>query len=378
MNNLQFTPYELILFTLTAIVWLWQFSFLIRRIVPVVKHKPPINTSNNLPPVSVIICARNEAENLEKFLPHILRQDYPEFQVVVVNDGSEDESDLILARLKAKYNNLYYTTIAPDRKFSHGKKLPLSLGIKAAKYEHLLLTDADCRPASDQWIKKMAQNFNQPGIEMVLGIGNYDKTKGLNNLWLRYDTFTIAIQYLGYALSGKPYMGIGRNIGYTKSLFEKNNGFKSHIYLASGDDDLFVQEAATASNTAVCIDPLAHTISTPPPTFQKWLDQKKRHLTTSKRYKNNIKSAIFFESVTREAAWILSGYFIFFPNLAPIFLPFLLLLFLAKFILWKMAARKTGMGKIFRGFLLFDFVQPVLLAFAHLGNLTGSKKRKWK
>lgn len=360
------------------LVWLWQFIFLLRRILPVARHKkiPPAETA--LPPVSVVISARNEEENLEAFLPEILTQDYPEYQVVVVNDGSEDETDMVLARIKARYPQLYITQIAPDKKFYHGKKLPLSIGIKAAKHDILVLTDADCRPASDQWLKHMVTALQTGNKELVLGIGNYKKTKGLTNLWVRYDTFTIAIQYLGFALSGKPYMATGRNMAYTKQLFQKTGGFKTHLYIASGDDDLFVQEAATKTNTTVCIAPEAHTISIAPTTFSKWKDQKMRHLSASSRYKKSIKFSLLAEPVTRELFWALTLYYLFFSNFALLILPFSLLLFLFKLIIWKKASDKTGMGKIFWGLLLFDVFQPFIIAFSHFGNLTGSKKRKWK
>ncbi len=378
MNISQPNTLEIITLSLMGLVWIWQFVFLIRRIRPVAFYKSEAPIPDKLPPVSVVISARNEAENLEKFLPSILEQDYPKFQVVVVNDGSEDETDMVLARFKAKYEHLYYTTIHPDKKFYHGKKLPLSLGIKAAKHEHMIMTDADCQPSSEEWLKTMVSELIQQKKELVLGIGNYQKTGGLNNLWLRYDTFTIAMQYMGFALSGKPYMGTGRNMGYTKTLFNRTKGFKNHIYIASGDDDLFVQEAANKSNTAVCLSPKAHTLSVPPRTFKKWKEQKQRHLSTASHYSTRTKSPLIMEPVTRELFWMLTGFFIFFPNFAPIVLPFSLLLLLFKLLLWKKAADKTGMGKIFWGLLLFDIVQPIILGLIHFGNLTGSKKRKWK
>ncbi len=359
-------------------VWLWQFIFLTKRILPVARHKRTSATIQDFPPVSVIISARNEEENLTTFLPEVLSQDYPDFQVVVVNDGSEDETDMALARLKAKYPHLYYTRIAPDKKFYHGKKLPLSLGIKAASHDILVLTDADCRPASNKWLRQMVSAMHTKDKELVIGIGNYQKEKGLTNLWLRYDTFTIAIQYLGFAISGKPYMATGRNMAYTKQLFQKTKGFKNHIYVASGDDDLFVQEAATRKNTTVCISPEAHTISEAPLTFKKWKEQKERHLSTAPYYKKSIKTSLVLEPVTREIFWILTLFFIIFPNFALIVLPFSLLLFLLKLIIWKKASDKTGMGKIFWGLLLFDIIQPIIIALSHFGNLTGSKKRKWK
>ncbi len=369
---------EIILLSLLLFAWLWQFVFLIKRILPVARHKNSDAEVGEFPPASVIISARNEEENLEAFLPEVLSQDYPDYQVVVVNDGSEDETDMALARLKAKYPHLYYTRIAPDKKFYHGKKLPLSIGVKAASHDILVLTDADCRPASDQWLKQMVSAIRPEGKELVVGIGNYKKEKGLTNLWLRYDTFTIAIQYLGFAISGKPYMATGRNMAYTKQLFQKTQGFKNHIYIASGDDDLFVQEAATRTNTNVCISPDAHAISLAPPRFKKWKEQKQRHLTTAPHYKTSIKASLLMEPLTRELFWTLTIFLIFFSNFALLVLSFSLLLFLFKVVIWKKASDKTGMGKIFWGLLLFDIIQPIIIAFSYFGNLTGSKKRKWK
>ncbi|MFW6267920.1 MAG: glycosyltransferase [Marinilabiliaceae bacterium] len=365
--------------SLFAFAALWQLGYVLRRIGPVAFYKKKDSAANHTyPPVSVVISARNEAENLEKFLPEILKQDYPEFQVVVVNDRSEDDTALVLARLKSQHPHLYYTHIEADKKFYHGKKMPLSLGIKAAKYEHLVLTDADCRPASDQWLKKMTAPFSSQETELVLGVGNYQKRKGFNNLWVRYETFTIAIQYLGFALTGKPFMGTGRNLAYTRSLFNKTKGFRSHIYLPSGDDDLFIREAANKNNTAVCIDPEANTESVPPENFRKWMHQKQRHLTTSVRYRPGIKFSLFMEPLTREIFWILTLYSLFFPIFVTSILPFSVILLLIKIIFWKMASGKTGMGRIYWGMLLFDLLQPVVIALAHFGNLTGSKKRKWK
>ncbi len=372
---------ETTLIAFMAIAWLWQMGYLYRRIRPVSffkqKDQTPVKNSD-LPPASVVISARNEAENLELFLPSILSQDYPEFQVVVVNDGSEDETDMVLSRLKAQHPNLYITSIAPNKKFYHGKKLPLSLGIKAAKYHHIVLTDADCQPASNQWLKQMITPMLKQNKEMVLGIGNYQKKRGLNNLWLRYDTFTIAIQYLGFALSGRPYMATGRNLAYTKNLFNKTNGFKSHIYIASGDDDLFVQEAANKQNTTISIRKEAHTISIPPENFRKWIEQKHRHLTTSHHYRRSIKLSLVMEPLTREIFWGITVYSIFFPNFGTIILPFSVLLLTNKFIFWKMASDKTALGKIFWGLAIFDMIQPIILAFVHLGNMTRPKQRKWK
>jgi glycosyltransferase involved in cell wall biosynthesis len=236
------------------------------------------------PPVSVVICARNEYHHLQENLSLILAQDYPNFEVVVVNNSSDDDSSFLLERMATEHPNLSIVEIRENLNFFSGKKFPLSIGIKSAKHEWLLLTDADCRPAGNQWIRTMMAGADAP-TEVVLGYGAYNKAKGLLNRLIRYDTARIAMQYLSFALAGIPYMGVGRNMAYRKSLFYRNNGFISHYKLNSGDDDLFVNRVATSKNTRVAIDPEGFTLSEPKIAFRHWMIQKRRHLQTGGHYK---------------------------------------------------------------------------------------------
>ena len=226
----------------------------------------PLKERKSRKGVSVIICARNEAHHLEKFLPAVLSQDYPRFEVVVVNDCSSDHTEQLLSEMALRYTHLRYTTIPSNEKFRHGKKLALTVGIKSAVHDHVLLTDADCYPASDQWLRKMVSHLGRDK-EIVLGYGRYEKRKGLLNSLIRYETAFTAMQYLSFALKGKPYMGVGRNLSYKKSLFFKNRGFASHYHVASGDDDLFVNEHAGPENTSIEIDTGSQTFSIPKTTF---------------------------------------------------------------------------------------------------------------
>ena len=239
-------------------------------------------------PVSIIICARNEIKNLRKHIYSVLDQVYPVFQVVVVNDCSWDESDDFLKELEMQYSNLKVVTILEQEKYLHGKKFALTLGIKAAKYDLLLLTDADCIPASNNWLFNMQNNFNDKK-DIILGYGGYSRKKGLLNRVIRYDTFHNAMQFLSFAKAGIPYMGVGRNLAYRKDIFFNVKGFASHNHLLSGDDDLFVNEVATRQNTKVELKPVSFTISEPKTSFGTWFKQKKRHLTTGKHYKSNHK-----------------------------------------------------------------------------------------
>jgi glycosyltransferase involved in cell wall biosynthesis len=236
-------------------------------------------------PVSVIICARNEAGNLAKNLPGALVQKYrTTHEVIVVNDNSSDESKYILKEYQKTFRQLHLVELKQKARFIPGKKFPLSLGIKTAKYEIVLLTDADCIPASEFWIEKMQDGFSE-GIEIVLGYGALHKKKGIFNKLVRWETFHTALQYLSYAYAGRPYMGVGRNLSYKKTVFFRHKGFSTHNQIPGGDDDLFINKAATKKNTAIMIDKDAFTLSEPPKSWRQWILQKNRHYTTSKYYK---------------------------------------------------------------------------------------------
>ena len=252
-------------------------------------------------PVSVVICARNEEKNLEKNLPFILSQAYPSFEVVVVNDCSSDDSDLVLRGLAVEYPHLKVVNINEHARYKHGKKFAVTLGIKAASNEHLIFTDADCRPASENWIALIQRNYIA-GKEIVLGYSPYLKYRGFLNAFIRFETFQTALNYLSFCLNGNPYMGVGRNLSYTKSLFFRNKGFASHMHILSGDDDLFVNQNATARNTAIEIHPDSHVLSEPKRSLASYWKQKLRHMGAGKAYKRIHKltltiqaaSAIFF------------------------------------------------------------------------------------
>ncbi len=236
-----------------------------------------------LPPLSVIIAARNEADNIYENLPFILSQDYPEFEVVVVVNQSIDESRYILDAYQQQYKHLRFTVVEKNKHLRPGKKLPLSIGIKAAKYEHLVMTDADCKPASQNWLREIGKMY-AGNKNIILGYGPYHSDKGFLNKVIRYDTAWIAVNYMSFALAGLPYMGVGRNLSYTKGAFQRANGFRSHYALPSGDDDLFIQEAAKKGNYTILLDPDSYMYSPAEKTWSSWYRQKSRHYTTSPNY----------------------------------------------------------------------------------------------
>lgn len=280
---LQFSPGMIAswVMVLGFVIIIFYYLFFYLRVA---RYKPVSVSVAQTPPVSIVICAKNEETNLTQFLPAILEQDYPDFEVVVVNDCSWDNTGDILEEFAKKHKNVKIVTIKEDEYYQHGKKVALMLGIKGARHELMLLTDADCRPASNQWLKQFVMRFNA-GADIVLGYGPFAPVKGFLNRIIRFDAAMIGLQYLSFSLAGTTYMGVGRNLAYKKNLFYKVKGFASHYHIPSGDDDLFVNEAAPGQKIAVVLEKEAFTYTTAKDTFKAWWRQKQRHLLTGKRYK---------------------------------------------------------------------------------------------
>jgi poly-beta-1,6-N-acetyl-D-glucosamine synthase len=238
------------------------------------------------PPVSIIICAKNELKNLQANIYRILNQQYRCFEVLVIDDNSTDESRAFLLDIQTKHPT-FRTFIHINKnntKKIQGKKQALAFGIEAAQYDWLLLTDADCAPASNRWLHDMvaaASNEKQ----LLLGYAPLEEYSGILNKFIRYETIYAAIQYLSFALLGMPYMGVGRNLLYHRNLYRQANGFIQHQHVASGDDDLFVNQVATATNTGIVIRPTTHVLSAPKTDWSSFFKQKSRHLTTGKHYR---------------------------------------------------------------------------------------------
>jgi biofilm PGA synthesis N-glycosyltransferase PgaC len=292
------TYIHLALFIVFQLCFIVQLYFLIAKYSKLAGYKiPPRDNDADTIPVSVVIAARNEAQNLSRFLPSILSQDYPDFEVIVINDCSSDGSDIILMEMQTNHPQLKVVTITEHDRFKTGKKFALTLGIKAAANEHLLFTDADCVPSSDQWIRLMARNFT-PETELILGYSPYKREGGLMNTFIRFETLKTGMNYLSAALGGDAYMGIGRNMAYTKTLFFKSKGFASHMHVLSGDDDLFVNQNATANNVRIEIDKGAFTYSQAKTTLSAWYRQKKRHMGVGKLYKSGHRRILTIDAIS--------------------------------------------------------------------------------
>ena len=243
------------------------------------------NIVANKTPVSVIICAKNEVENIKAFFPLLINQNYPDFEIVLIDDASTDDTLELFEGYQKEYPNVKVVKVENNETFWGNKKYALTLGIKMAKNNHLLLTDADCYPDSKDWITQMTGQFSEKKT-LILGYGAYEKiNKSFLNKIIRFETLLTATQYFSWAKIGKPYMGVGRNLAYTKEEFYNAGGFIEHMKVRSGDDDLFVNQVATKSKTAICYTPESFTHSKPKTKYKDWFNQKRRHVSTAKLYK---------------------------------------------------------------------------------------------
>jgi glycosyltransferase involved in cell wall biosynthesis len=344
------------------------FSFSIKRVDTQLKKHIPI---------SVIICAKNEEENLEQNLPLILNQAYSNFEVVLINDSSSDNSLDIMKKFEAKHNNIKLVDVKTIETFWGNKKYALTLGIKASKHNFLVFTDADCKPNSDKWLAHISSKFsNQKAI--VLGYGAYAKKPfSFLNKVIRFETVITALQYLSFANLGCPYMGVGRNLAYRKELFFNNNGFNSHMFLKSGDDDLFINEIANTKNTAICFSKESFTISEPKITFSDWILQKRRHISTAKFYKIKHKLLLGLFYSSQLLFWVLGILFLIIGYHLPLAIGLIALRFMIQLISFGFTAKKLDEVNLILLAPLLEIFLILTQLFIFIANLIVTPKY-WK
>lgn len=373
----KLTIYELVLACVLIAATLVQFVYYLlvfTRVAVKKRRKTAEEQPHEQQPVSVVICARNEAENIKRFLPKVLEQQYPDFEVIVVNDCSSDDTDMLLSSMLGQYPNLRVTSINQDAKFMYNKKLALTVGIKSAKHDWVLLTDADCYPESPHWLASMAQRFVKP-TELVIGYGGYEAAPGLLNKIIRYDTMFNAMAYLSAAINGRAYMAVGRNLAYRRDLFFGHRGFASHSHILSGDDDLFVRDAATRTNTAVSLSPESFTRSVACSTYRAWIKQKARHVSTSSHYRFGAKLRIALEPFSRLLMLGSAIALIALKCYSLAVLALLLIRYIIQLFVIKGAMKRLNERKLLLISPLWDFYSLLLYARLLLINLFASKKK---
>ena len=332
------------------------------------KRYPRPKPDEALEPVSVVVCARDAYDQLTELIPTLLSQDYPQFEVVVVNDCSDDETEEYLKDLERREPRVKPVQLRQHLNFFNGKKFPLSMGIKSASHDLLVLTDADCRPTSNQWLRSVVNHYDR-GTEVVIGYSRYQRTGGLLNLLMRFDALQNGLMYLSSALAGKPYMGVGQNLSYRQRLFFRNKGFISHYTRAAGDDDVFISQVATKKNTRVQIDADNTIESIPTSSPGAWVRERRRRYSTIPMYHRGVRSlmALHYWSQFLFYACLIALPFLppafsintnmhyafyYFPVLAVMFL----LRYFSQLIIYKKASRRLGERGLLPSLIVLDFV----------------------
>lgn len=320
--------------------------------------------TENLPSFSVVIASKNESENLEKYLPRILEQDYPDFEVIVVNMGSTDETDVLLKALNQKYTNLYHTYVPAEAEDINEKKLALTIGIKAATKDVLLLTEAYCAPVSNHWIREFAREF-ATGKDIVLGFCKLHIEKKLAmRKFILYDNMMQGLKYLSMAIRRKPFMGIGRNLAYRKALFFEEKGFSSVLNIEDGDDDLYINKIARKRKVGVVISPESMTESDVVNKFRTWRALKSKYLYTKQFYRGSSAFFFGFETFSKymfylaAIAGIVYGALFEEYLLIAIAAVFLLIRFFVQLKVLNKSSRLFGAGKYHVNLLFLDVFQP--------------------
>lgn len=370
MELLVLTSLEWTLLTSTGILFLIQLIYYIYLYNRIHRHThavqcEEVHFNKEQPPISIIIYAREECANLKENLCSILDQDYPTFEVIVINDGNSDGSEDYLIQLENRYQYLYHSFIPASSRYISRKKLAVMLGIKAAKYEWLVMTHANCRPQSDQWLKIMARNFTSH-TQVVLGYSGYERGHGWLHKRVCYDNLFTSMRYLGFALAGHPYMGIGRNMAYRKDVFYKSKGFTEHLNLQRGDDDLFINQIANKENTRVETDEQACVRMNAVQRTKDWREEKIGYTSTAPLYRGIQRWLLGFETTTRllfhaswictlvfgimQQQWLMVGIVILFPLLRYIF---------QAFIINKTAKDLQEKRRYYFTLPIFDILQPL-------------------
>jgi glycosyltransferase involved in cell wall biosynthesis len=380
-NRLSF--YVLAIFVLALVIQLCIHWIRFSRLA-FYKRKPKAKPDEALEPVSVVVCARDAYEQLTVLIPALLNQDYPNFEVVVVNDCSDDETEEYLKDLERSEPRIKPVQLRQHLNFFNGKKFPLSMGIKSASNDLIVLTDPDCRPTTNQWLRSVV-NCYEPNTEVVIGYSRHRNTGGLLNLLIRFDALQNALLYLSSALAGKPYMGVGKNLSYRQRLFFRNKGFISHYTLAAGDDDIFISQVANKKNTKVHID-AENTIACASPTsVGVWARERQRRYSTAGMYKRSARTlmtlhywsqflfyaafiALFFMQPAFSLSIDLPYAAYYFPTLIVLFL----LRYITQLIVYNGASRRLGERGLLPGLILLDFVFAL---FTPILRITGRMRK---
>ena len=370
-------PFACLVFLGCIVIILLLYYFALFGRLVFRKEKKTI-ASEDLPAVSIIITAHNEAQTIINTLPTFLSQDYPNYEVVLVNDNSKDDTDQIVMELKHRYSHLHYVDLSSSISNFKGKKFPLALGLQAAKNKIVILTDVVCQPQSPYWLQHIVSRFVR-NTTVVLGGVTYAKKEGLLNRWLRYNCVMDAIESFSYALAGMPVMANGRNLAYKKELFFNNKEtFIAYPRIPYGEDDIFINQVAQRK---LCdVEPHAEAfIVQPPINFNTWFRQKKIAFSTRNYYKKSHSFLLKTFNFTSFFFYVAAIIALFFTYKNPIYLSITCGIIVLKLAIHYLVVGQAAKKMNEKGIVAFTLLFDIFLALLHpLINIASKfEEQKW-
>ena len=371
-NSLTFII--LVVFGISLIIQLFYHWGIFSKVAFYKKNRRP-KLDEELEPVSVVLCARDAYEYLTELIPVLINQDYPDFEIVVVNDCSDDETEEYLKDLERKEPRVKPVQLKQHLNFFNGKKFPLSMGIKSAKNDLIVFTDCNCMPVNDQWLRSIVNCYNNR-TEIVIGYSPYIQKRSSLNRIIRFDALQNGLLYLSAALNHHPYMGVGKNLSYRKELFYRNKGFISHYTTTVGEDDLFISQVATKKNTEVLIDAENTILTTPTNNFKLWMRQKSSRYSTVSKYSTSARLSLSLFYISQFLFYVSFIALLFLPpafnivNGAAFYIPILAFFFLLRFgtqlFIYQKASKRLGEKGLLPGLLFYDFLFAFLSPWLRL------------
>lgn len=269
-------------------------------------------SDNKLQAISIVICSKNNAEDLKENLPYFLEQDYPNYEVIVVNDGCVDDTDIVIKALQNKYDHLRTTRIPLDERFSHNKKLAQTIGIKGAKNENIIFSNPNCKPASKLWLQNLAKNWDK---SVHIGYSNFENQKKFGTNLLKNDILKRWTKAICFSSTGKTYYGNGNNMGYLKEDFFANKGFAKHSQFEAGYDHLMAYRLSKKSGSSTYISPESKVFLPTRNPFEIWANEQKYYYQSRKYISKKIKFLLDLDSTSHFFLYLSMVFCLIFTNL---------------------------------------------------------------
>lgn len=249
------------------------YVFLVAATRPVRKNGSGAEESSE--GISVITVGRNAIDDLRSLIPSVIAQKYPRFELIVVDDRSFDNTAVFLKSIQRNYPSvLKVVTIPEDTTYPWpGKKFAITMGVKAAQYERIVLLDTSALPLSENWLSDVASAFGRKGADMVLGYNFYKKGQRAVSSFFAASSFLFSSDAMAWARIGLPFKGEGSNFGFTRTMFFSGSGYMNNMRIPAGEADFLLGDYSGGTNVSVMVSRHSFVQCGSVDTMRQWLDK---------------------------------------------------------------------------------------------------------